>query len=406
MLLNSKQRKSFTLIELLVVVAIIGLLATIAILSLNQVRAKARNARRIADLKAFAQAMEMYYLDNNHYPIWDTGGCINDPNTPLTSMLTPDYLGSLPKDPRNVLYCYYYKTQNSGKIYKIAAYMETSTSKATSDGGTADSYYERFSLEEGTQISLTDSDLSGPETAWQLYQDSSIVAYWKMDESSWDGTTGEVTDSSGYGNNGTAYNGATTTGTDCISGRCGSFDGEDDYVNILDSTSLNITGAITIEAWVNFNQVTRADRYYDWQTILMKDRFPDQVYGLMLYTGGTDKHLTFYHTGLSSDTSVYNYNNVQPHVWQHVVVTYDGSSYTRHYINGIEKTSNARDGSINISTEPLSIGKNADSSYHYPMDGLIDEVRIYNRALTACEICERCLEYKDSDFCNNCTPCQ
>jgi len=34
-------------------------------------------------------------------------------------------------------------------------------------------------------------------------------------------------------------------------------------------------------------------------------------------------------------------------------------------------------------------------------DGKIDEVRIYNRALTACEICERCLEYKDSDFCNN-----
>lgn len=66
---NKGDKKGFTLIELLVVIAIIGLLSSIVMASLNGARKKARDARRIADIKQLQIALEMYYSDKGHYPI-------------------------------------------------------------------------------------------------------------------------------------------------------------------------------------------------------------------------------------------------------------------------------------------------------------------------------------------------
>ena len=63
-----KNKQGFTLIELLVVIAIIGLLATLSILSLNTARARARDAKRVADVKQIQTALEMYYNDVGSYP--------------------------------------------------------------------------------------------------------------------------------------------------------------------------------------------------------------------------------------------------------------------------------------------------------------------------------------------------
>jgi len=60
-----RNKKGFTLIELLVVIAIIGLLSTLAVVSLNGARAKARDARRVSDVKAIQTAIELYKADNN-----------------------------------------------------------------------------------------------------------------------------------------------------------------------------------------------------------------------------------------------------------------------------------------------------------------------------------------------------
>ena len=62
------KRKGFTLIELLVVIAIIGLLSTLAVISLNSAREKARDARRVSDIKQIQTALELSYTDNNAYP--------------------------------------------------------------------------------------------------------------------------------------------------------------------------------------------------------------------------------------------------------------------------------------------------------------------------------------------------
>ncbi len=61
-------QKGFTLIELLVVIAIIGLLSTLSVVALSSAREKARNARRVADIKQVQTALELYYNDNNSYP--------------------------------------------------------------------------------------------------------------------------------------------------------------------------------------------------------------------------------------------------------------------------------------------------------------------------------------------------
>jgi len=68
------QKKGFTLIELLVVIAIIGLLATLSILALNQARARARDAKRIADVRQMQTALELYYNEVGDYPA--TGGVV------------------------------------------------------------------------------------------------------------------------------------------------------------------------------------------------------------------------------------------------------------------------------------------------------------------------------------------
>ncbi|MBH41479.1 MAG: hypothetical protein CL685_02095 [Candidatus Magasanikbacteria bacterium] len=61
-------KKGFTLIELLVVIAIIGLLSTLAVIALGSAREKARDAKRLADLKQMQTALEFYYTENSEYP--------------------------------------------------------------------------------------------------------------------------------------------------------------------------------------------------------------------------------------------------------------------------------------------------------------------------------------------------
>ncbi len=90
-----KNKQGFTLIELLVVIAIIGLLSTLSVVALNNARSRARDARRVADIKQIQTALELYFNANNNYPLQSAS---LSATTSLNSTLTP-FMNPVPAAP-------------------------------------------------------------------------------------------------------------------------------------------------------------------------------------------------------------------------------------------------------------------------------------------------------------------
>jgi len=124
-------KRGFTLIELLVVIAIIGLLSTLAVVALGSARLKARDSKRLSDLKQVQTALELYYTDKNAYPIettaitlgGDTTDCLNASGfgAKATCAVANPYMGLIPTDPGTGTYSY---ISADGTTYSIAAALE------------------------------------------------------------------------------------------------------------------------------------------------------------------------------------------------------------------------------------------------------------------------------------------
>lgn len=91
---NLETNRGFTLIELLVVVAIIGLLASLVLISLGAVRAKSRDARRIADIKTLREALDSYYINFKSYPL-NTSCASSNSRTVTLNKTSPDTNGNI-----------------------------------------------------------------------------------------------------------------------------------------------------------------------------------------------------------------------------------------------------------------------------------------------------------------------
>ena len=111
-------KKGFTLIELLVVVAIIGVLASVVLASLNGARSRARDSQRITSLRNLQTALELYHVDNGSYPTKNPDAACSSSWSALSS-LVEDYISELPVDPinRNNVdgknFCYNYVSSSS-----------------------------------------------------------------------------------------------------------------------------------------------------------------------------------------------------------------------------------------------------------------------------------------------------
>ena len=109
-------KKSFTLVELLVVVAIISILASALMVGLGGARKKARDARRISDLRTVQSSLEVYYAQNGIYP--DVDGW-NDLENKLTGIIS-----QLPQDPLPGNPNYDYTFCDGGQRYVMQAHLE------------------------------------------------------------------------------------------------------------------------------------------------------------------------------------------------------------------------------------------------------------------------------------------
>ncbi|MCX6792389.1 MAG: prepilin-type N-terminal cleavage/methylation domain-containing protein [Candidatus Gottesmanbacteria bacterium] len=99
-------RKGFTLIEILVAASIIAVLSVVGVTSYTSINKRSRDARRKSDLEQIRSALEMYRVDNGHYPCNSTGWVSHDyttnPEAGVYKVLEPDYMTTVPKDPKVV----------------------------------------------------------------------------------------------------------------------------------------------------------------------------------------------------------------------------------------------------------------------------------------------------------------
>jgi PKD repeat protein len=194
---------------------------------------------------------------------------------------------------------------------------------------------------------------------------SGLVAAYSFDADA--GPT--ITDISGNGNSGVINTAHWTN-----SGKFGnalSFDGVSS-ATVTDSPSLDLTGSLTLEAWVMPTSFTG-----DFQPIIIKPM--DSSFNQISYVlQGSSRPSKMPSIGLSaSPENLMGPSPLPLNMWSHLAGTYDGST-VRLYVNGVQVASEAVAGPITTSTEAIRIGMS--------WAGVIDEVRIYNRAISASEI--------------------
>ena len=198
---------------------------------------------------------------------------------------------------------------------------------------------------------------------------SGLVAAYSFNEGS--GTT--VTDLSGHGNTGT-INGAVWSAAGKF-GNALSFNGTNSWVTVNDAASLDLSSTMTLEAWVNPTTLGAV-----WRTVILKEQPGELIYSLYANTDTTRPSANVF---VTSEHETRGTAALAIGAWTHLAATYDGTTL-KLFVNGVQVSSVAVTGAISNSTGVLRIGGN--NVWGEFFNGLIDEIRIYNRVLSATEI--------------------
>jgi hypothetical protein len=188
-------------------------------------------------------------------------------------------------------------------------------------------------------------------------------------------------DNSGNGNTGILTNGPAWS----VSGKYGAailFDGTNDLVNINDANSLDLTNGMTIEAWVNPGNLT------GYKTVICKENGTNTLsYALSANNSATNVNNQRPNSRIrigTTTTTVTGTTKLALNTWTHIASTYDGA-VLRFYVNGTQVSTVNVTGNMVTTANMLRIGGSTTLSTQY-FAGLIDEVRVYNRALSQAEI--------------------
>lgn len=199
-----------------------------------------------------------------------------------------------------------------------------------------------------------------------------LIAYYKFD--------GNLADSSGNNNHGTNFGSQFTTDKNGMSSKAVNFNGTSAYINVPASTSLNsVQNELSISAWVNITD------WYHWAEF---------SYAALLCKSNTSTSTQYRFSLLNNAFDVISNQKkfykliptpFNTGTWYHVTVTKKGDSCSL-YVNGNIMETAVNSGTFpSDSTQPLEIGRDYAGSMEY-YNGKMDELRIYNRALTDQEV--------------------
>jgi hypothetical protein len=201
--------------------------------------------------------------------------------------------------------------------------------------------------------------------------DPNLVGWWKLNE-----TTGfTAADSSGHGNDGTVLGGAQWV-SGYIDGAL-DLDGRNDYVDCGYDPIFDTANEMSVAAWVTIRSVPT-----QWVSVVSKGEYSWRL--------SNNSNQRQFHFGITiwsaTNPSVNGSTVVGLDEWHHVTGTYDGASINL-YLDGSLDATIATSSRIGVSPANVLIGENPTAAKRN-WDGLIDDVRIYNRALSADEIAE------------------
>lgn len=202
-----------------------------------------------------------------------------------------------------------------------------------------------------------------------------LVGYWPFN--------GNANDESGNGNNGT-INGATLT-SDRFgnSNKAYSFDGISNYINIIDNQSLHLSN-FSISVWVNGNDFNGFRQIFSKNlSNSINESINLFINNLSIWNASAQVGGPSYYGTLLTSPTLFNTNE-----WHHVIFAFSGINQTQNlYVDGNLVSNNIAQNTIQYDNESITIGAQLESSIlNYFFSGSLDDIRIYNRALSASEV--------------------
>lgn len=387
-----KKLKGFTILQLLLSVALLAIIMAIVYVAINPGKhfIDTRNEQRANDLKSLRNGLQQYTVNNGGLTFPDIDESLRVIGTANSGCLTSCKIVAVEGDPVsartfNTATSADFNTgsYNNTTYNTAATILELNAAGKTSGSGsytskifdaTSTSLWQSLDWEPKDRYSfaLPDNKQSVDTGAAGIINMVGNQLLLHLDEAG-----AAIADSSGSNNNATAVN------TSLVSGQFSGarrFTGSNSYLQILNSATLNPTNEISIEAWVkwNINPATGAQ----WAQIINKN--VDDQYQIQ-----HNSNNSAFEFALRTNTNrryVLSTTVPQQGVWYHIVGTYNGASL-RIYVNGTYENAVSLSGTILSSTTPVRIGSRTSNDRFF--NGDIDEVAIYNRALSATEISSR-----------------
>lgn len=198
--------------------------------------------------------------------------------------------------------------------------------------------------------------------------DKTFVSYWMFENN--------VTDSSDHGNDGT-MSGNPEFVPGRIRGTALKLNSSLDYVTISESPDFSVT-SFTLSVWVKIPRPIPEG----WRTIVEHNRWGRNWFGLWKSANGNKFHFRWTNSGKATEDY---HSTISPDSWYHVAATYDATEKTaKLYLNGRLDVTVQNASAPEPVVAKLRIGKNLDDNEEF--EGIIDEVRVYNRVLDEQEI--------------------